>query len=227
LIWLSGQLGVVLDADKRNDLGVMCQPGSTSVDGQLRRVRQSGIWWAVDNAVFGGKFDPLRWEAWLRAGPRAARLTCLFAVAPDVLHHERGPDGKIVRVWGDPEATYALSPQYFPLLRSLAYRVAFVSQDGATAELVPWDDIDCLFIGGSNAWKFSDASLALVREAQERGLWVHAGRVQASRRLKTAHAVGIDSADGTSLAFEPGRIHRAIRNIEATNAQPPLLEALA
>lgn len=222
MIWLSGQLGVILEADKRWDLGVMCQPGSTAVDGQLRQVRQAGIHWAVDNAVFGGKFDAVKWEAWLRSVPRATRLTCLFAVAPDVLHHERDAAGKIVRVWGDPEATYARSPQYFPMLRSLAYRVAFVSQDGATSELVPWDDIDCLFIGGSDDWKFSDGSLALVAEAQDRGLWVHAGRVQASQRMRTAHAVGIDSADGTSLAFDPSRITRYIRNLDAVNAQMPL-----
>lgn len=225
MIWLSGAIGPVLLGPSRRDMGVMCTPGSVHRP-QMEQIRAGLLLWAADNEVFGGKFDAQKWEAWLRSVPRSARLTCLFAVAPDVLHHERDAAGKIVRVWGDPEATYALSPQYFPMLRSLAYRVAFVSQDGATSALVPWDDIDCLFIGGSDQWKFCDASLALVREAQERGLWVHAGRVQASRRLRTAHAVGIDSADGTSLAFDPPRIHRAIRNIKAMNAQLSLESAI-
>ena len=225
MIWLSGALGRVLDADRRWDLGVMCQPQSTAIDGQLAMIRRAGIYWAVDNAVFGGRFDPGRWERWLRAVPRATRLTCLFAVAPDVLH--RGEDGA---VHGDPEATYALSPRYFPLLRELAYRVAFVSQDGATRDLVPWDAIDCLFVGGSDTWKLSDQSVALIREAQERGLWTHMGRCQAREtvggRIAAAHALGMDSGDGTVLARDPSRIGRVVRGLDHLNAQIPL-EALA
>ncbi|HXJ30391.1 MAG TPA: hypothetical protein VNG35_07110 [Gemmatimonadales bacterium] len=222
MIWLSGQLGTVLDSGHRWDLGVMCQPTSTAIDGQLRTIRQSGVYWAVDNEAFSSKFSPERWEAWLRAVPRATRLTCLFVVAPDVLH--RDDNGN---VYGDPEATYALSPRYFPLLRSLAYRVAYVSQDGATRDLVPWDEIDCLFVGGSDAWKLSDASVTLIREAQERGLWTHMGRCQAREsiggRIGAAHALGIDSGDGTVLARDPSRLGRVVRGLDALNMQAPML----
>jgi hypothetical protein len=214
-----------LDADRRWDLGLMCQPSSTAIDGQLLKVRQTGLYWAVDCEEFSGKFNATRWEAWLRAVPRATRLTCLFVVAPDVLHRERNPDGSW-RVWGDPEATYKLSPQYFPLLRQLAYRVAFVSQDGCTDELVPWDDIDCLAVGGSDAWKLSDPSVALIREAQERGLWTHMLRCQAREtiggRIGAAHALGMDSGDGTVLARDPSRLGRVTRGLEALNAQMSL-----
>lgn len=199
----------------------MCQPTSTAIDGQLRTIRQSGIYWAVDNEVYGGKFEPSRWETWLRAVPRATRLTCLFAVTPDVLH--RNEDGS---VYGDPAATYARFWEYAPLLRSLAYRVAFVSQDGATNSLVPWDDIDCLFVGGSDAWKLSGASMALIREAQARGLWTHMGRCQAREsiggRIGAAHALGMDSGDGTVLARDPSRLARVTRGLDALNAQMSL-----
>ena len=218
MIWLSGQLSTVLDADRRWDLGVMCQPTSTAIDGQLRTIRQAGVYWAIDNERFSAKFSPERWETWLRAVPRATRLTCLFAVAPDVLH--RNDDGT---VYGDAEATYALSPTFFPLLRSLAYRVAFVSQDGATSDLIPWDDIDCLFVGGSDAWKLSDASVVLIREAQNRGLWTHMGRCQArggiGGRIAAAHALDMDSGDGTVLARDPSRIGRVVRGLKHLNAQ--------
>lgn len=221
MIWLSGALGRVLDAEHRWDLGVMCQPTSTAIDGQLATIRRTGVYWAIDNEQFSGKWQPERWERWLRAVPRATRLTCLFAVAPDVLH--RREDGS---VYGDPEATYALSPRFFPLLRSLAYRVAFVSQDGATRELVPWDDIDCLFVGGSDDWKLSDASVALIREAQERGLWTHMGRCQArgsiGGRIGAAHALGMDSGDGTTLARDPSRLPRILRGLDELNAQQSL-----
>ena len=221
MIWMSGALGRVLAADRRWDLGVMCQPTSTAIDGQLLTIRQSGLYWSVDNEVYGGRFEPGRWERWLRAVPRAARLTCLFAVAPDVLH--RDEDG---RVYGDPEATYARFSEFAPLLRSLAYRVAFVSQDGATSELVPWDDIDCLFVGGSDAWKLSDQSVGLIREAQERCIWTHMGRCQAREslgvRIAAAHALGMDSGDGTVLARDPSRLGRVTRGLDALNAQMTL-----
>lgn len=219
MIWLSGHLGAVIAMpEQRFDLGLMCQPGSTAIGGQLVKIRQSGAWWAVDNAIFGGQFDPARWERWLRAVPVATRLTCLFAVTPDVLH--RDAEG---RVYGDPVATRVRFDEYEPLLRSLRYRVAFVSQDGATPELVPWDDIDCLFVGGSDAWKLCDQSVGLIREAQERGLWTHMGRCQAREtvggRIAAAHALGMDSGDGTVLAHDPSRLGRVTRGLDALNAQ--------
>lgn len=222
MIWLSGQLGTVLDADRRYDLGVMCQPSSTAIDGQLATIRRAGVYWAVDNEAFSEKFDPDRWRAWLVRVPIATRLTCLFVVAPDVLH--RTPEG----VHGDPVATYARFWEYVGLLRELRYRVAFVSQDGATSELVPWAEIDCLFVGGSDAWKLSDQSVALIQEAQARGLWTHMGRCQARAsiggRIGAAHALGMDSGDGTVLARDPSRLGRVVRGLDALNAQTSLLE---
>lgn len=221
MIWLSGQLSTVLGAERRWDLGVMCQPTSTAINGQLVTIRQSGLYWAVDNEAFSQKFTPARWEAWLRAVPRATRLTCLFVVAPDVLH--RDAEG---RVYGDPVATFEHSRRYFPLLRELAYRVAFVSQDGATADLIPWDEIDCLFVGGSDTWKLSDQSVALICEARERGLWTHMGRCQAREsvggRIAAAHALGMDSGDGTVLARDPARLPRIVRGLDHLNAQMTL-----
>lgn len=231
VIWLSGQIGLIVRAeDRRHDLGVMCQPSTTAIGGHFQRIRQTGVWWAADCEEFAGKFRPERWEAWLRAIPRATRLTCLFAIAPDFLHREKQPDGNW-RVWGNPEATYARFWTYAPLLRSLAYRVAFVSQDGATRDLVPWDDIDCLFVGGSDDWKLSDPSVALIREAQDRGLWTHMGRCQAREsiggRIAAAHALGMDSGDGTVLARDPSRIGRVMRGLDALNAQTALFEAIS
>jgi hypothetical protein len=223
MIWLSGALGPVLEADRRWDLGLMCQPTSTAIGGQLRTIRQTGVYWAIDNEVYADRFEPARWERWLQAVPRAARLTCLFAVAPDVLTTVRDEDDKIKSVYGDPQATYRRFWQYAPLLRQLAYRVAFVSQDGATSDLVPWDDIDCLFVGGSDDWKLCDQSVALIREAQSRGLWMHMGRCQAREsiggRIGAAHALGIDSGDGTVLARDPSRIGRVTRGLTGLNAQ--------
>lgn len=83
------------------------------------------------------------------------------------------------------------------------YVVAFVTQDGCRSDLVPWGAFDWLFVGGSDAWKLSEASWQLVREAKLRGLGVHVGRVNSWRRLKACAVSGVDSADGTYLKFGP------------------------
>lgn len=230
MIWLSGQIGLIVRSeDRRHDLGVMCQPSTTAIGGHFQLVRQSGVWWAADCEEYAGKFNPDRWSGWLSKVPIATRLTCLFVVVPDVLHREKQPDGSW-RVWGDPEATYARFWQHVDIVRRLRYRAAFVSQDGATRELVPWDDIDCLFVGGSDEWKLCDQSIALIREAQDRGLWTHMGRCQAREtiggRIGAAHAIGMDSGDGTVLARDPSRIVRVTRGLDALNAQMTLESAV-
>jgi len=70
---------------------------------------------------------------------------------------------------------------------------------------VPWDDFDALFIGGTTAWKLSEAVYQLCQEAKRRGKWVHMGRVNSLRRMRLAESFGCDSADGTMLRFDPNR----------------------
>jgi len=83
--------------------------------------------------------------------------------------------------------------------------VALVAQDGLESLPVPWEDFDALFIGGSTAWKLSEAARELCQEAKRRGKWVHMGRVNSLRRMQVAEAFGCDSADGTMLRFDPNR----------------------
>lgn len=161
-----------------HDLGLMCQPKSN-------RPRAGWIW-AADNGCFAAKWDVASWLRWLDSGlPRAG---CLFATVPDVV--------------ADHRATLALWRQYAPMVSERHYPLAFVGQDGATAGNVPWDDLDCWFVGGSTAWKQSEQSYALAVEARERGKWVHVGRVNSLRRLRSWTGLA-DSADGTFLAYGP------------------------
>lgn len=160
-------------------LGLMCQPASNPP--------RAGWVWAADNGCFAAKWDPKRWQAWLsRPMPRSG---CLFAVVPDVV--------------ADHAATLERWDVYGDVVRRLRYPAAFVAQNGAEDGGVPWDDLDCLFIGGSTEWKQSEHAFTLAVEARRRGKWVvHVGRVNSSARLASwrAHA---DSADGTFLAFGP------------------------
>lgn len=147
-----------------------------------------GVDWIADNSVFSGKYpgDDV-YLAWLAGLPHKDR--CRFAVAPDVV--------------ADHEATLARSLPILAPIRALGLPVAFVAQNGASVETMPWNEFDALFIGGDTAWKLGAEARALITEARGRGLWAHMGRVNSLGRLQRAADSGCDSADGTYVAFGP------------------------
>jgi hypothetical protein len=69
--------------------------------------------------------------------------------------------------------------------------------------MVPWNDIDALFIGGDDRWKMGPIAMGMVESALNKGKWTHIGRVNSWKRLNQAAAYGVDSVDGTMLAFGP------------------------
>ena len=167
----------MLDA---HDIGLLSQPTT--------HLPLPGWIWAADNGCFttSGSWREDRWMAWLaRPHPRAG---CLFATVPDVV--------------GDHQATLDKFRRYADQVRDLRYPVAFVAQDGATVDGIPWSDIDCLFVGGTTGFKQGLVAERLASEARERGKWVHVGRVNSLKRLLHWHGVA-DSSDGTFLAFGP------------------------
>jgi hypothetical protein len=187
-MYLSGAITNSLLADLRADVGLMIQPGmgmftAANLPLQFRA-------WAADNGRFA---RPHEWVAgdWLgwAAALRPYRERCLFMVAPDCV--------------GDAAATLELSVPYLPTIRQLGFRAAYVSQNGATVESLPWDLFDCLFVGGDDDWKFCDASVQIVLEARARGKWTHQGRVNTLRRLRACSVLCFDSADGTYLKYGP------------------------
>lgn len=179
---------------QRLAIGLMVQPGSGYE-------RQIGLyrWWAADNGCFNPKTYPGHdgWLKWLDGLPRDG---CLFAVVPDVA---RRPDGTL---GGDPAATWDQFQRYAPKVAALGFPTALAAQDGIE-DMDNLDEqlaaADCLFIGGSTEWKTSEAALAVAKRADEFGCWTHMGRVNSYRRYAIASAAGLDSADGTFLAFGP------------------------
>jgi len=149
-----------------------------------------GAMWAADSGCFnrGTYVGDDVYLAWLadRAGHTDR---CVFATVPDVV--------------GDHAATLAIFPTMAKIIDDLGYPVAFVAQDGASAETIPWGSIDALFIGGSTEWKVSEVAYELVAEGKRRGKWVHIGRVNSLRRIRAFAFAGADSADGTFLAYGP------------------------
>jgi hypothetical protein len=182
LLYFANPCGdAVIAAMQAGELGFI----DTPAQGNKRPV---GVKWCADNGAFSDKFDESKWWRFLVANAYAA-ADCLFAVAPDVV--------------GDAKATFERSLPWLPKIRALGYPVAFVLQDGAIDELVPWGDFDCLFIGGSTEFKLGPDARHYVAEAKARGKWVHMGRVNSERRWRYADAIGCDSVDGTFLTFGP------------------------
>lgn len=171
----------VIAAMRNRDIGFIDTPAQGNK-------RPDDVVWCADNGAFSDRFDPDKWWRFLERNADRAD-SCLFAVAPDVV--------------GDAAATLERSRPWLPQIRALGYPAAFVAQDGQESLPVPWDEFDCLFIGGSTDWKLGVGARGLVAEAKARGKWVHMGRVNSERRWKYADAIGCDSCDGTYLTFGP------------------------
>ncbi len=183
MIYLSGIVRPEIDGT-RQDLGLMLQPGMGNV------VDLSKIQWGADNGCFaaGDAFVLDDFFVFLERR-RQYRDTCLFAVAPDVL--------------GNADGTWERSRSILPVLRQMGYPTALVGQDGLETLPIEWDAFDVLFIGGSTDWKLSHHAREIASEAKMRGKWVHMGRVNSKRRIRTAVMWGCDSADGTFLRSAP------------------------
>lgn len=167
--------------------------------------------WGCDSDCFaaGGRFVLDDYLAFLER-QRAYRATCLFAVAPDVL--------------SDAAATLARSAPVLPIIRQLGYRAALVAQDGLELLDIDWGSFDVLFIGGSTTWKLSHHAREIVDEAKRRGKWVHMGRVNSERRMRTAKMWGCGSADGTFLKVAPDQnLPRMLRWLDAMLVSPNLV----
>lgn len=142
---------------------------------------------AADNGCFTQpqKYSDFRYMEHLCRMPHNRTL---FATAPDVL--------------GDHMATVERSIPVLRMIREVGLRSAFVAQDGWQEYSTPWDDMDCIFIGGSTEFKFRGGRQA-VAAAKRHKKWAHMGRVNSMERLRAASGIGCDSADGTFLRFGP------------------------
>lgn len=215
--YLTGATGSYFEdgTARAHGIGLLVQPGNS----YHKRV-QHYPGWAADNGAFSRKgFNPLAFRTMLhQPNLRANAATCLFVVAPDVL--VVNADGS---VRGDAAGTLAQFPAWAREIRKLGFPVALVAQDGLENMLadVPWHFVDVLFLGGSTEWKLSDGARACITEAKRRGKRTHMGRVNSYKRLTLAQSWGVNTADGTYMAFGPAknlpRLLSWLQRLEAAN----------
>jgi len=199
MTYLSGAI-VPAALGARSDFGVLFNPYMGNNPPEL------GVF-GLDNGVFTewlskGK-KPFSLPRFLGLLDKWAHLRdqALFAVAPDVI--------------GNWQATVKRSLPILPLIRGLGYKAALVAQNGLECHLakIPWSAFDVLFLGGGpdaqlvdrdnrqGEWKLSRGARRLCDLAIAKGKAIHMGRVNSALRLRAAHAMGCDSADGTYLTF--------------------------
>lgn len=179
LLLITKGLQSLLKYDPRN-VGRMLTPRAL---GRIHDTPRAGFLWAADNDAFSG----FHHDRYVKMLDYIADVPgCLFITCPDVV--------------GDADATLQLFDKWHDLVSDVG-PVGLVGQDGLTPNRVPWDDIQTLFIGGTTEWKLGEDARLLMKEAQERGKWVHMGRVNSWRRVEYAKACGVDSIDGTQLSW--------------------------
>ncbi|MGW4127992.1 hypothetical protein [Amycolatopsis japonica] len=149
-----------------------------------------------DNGRYGNGWKTFGyWVGWLEGMADIAHRF-RFISAPDVFDSTAGR--------GDAKETLALGLVWLPVIRSFGFPAAFVSQENSHLPgMIPWDELDALFIGGGDTWKWGPEVIDLCREAKARGKWVHFGRVNGLGHCKAVMDRGGDSADGTKLVPGP------------------------
>lgn len=198
MLYLSGTYSQVLP-QYRAHFGYMLNV-NRQIGGEAEAVRYP---WMLDNGAFSRAWTESVWLDRMAAlAPYAD--TCIAAVVPDVIL--------------DAEATLERWQMYAPIVKELGYKAAFATQNGCTVDMVPWQELDVLFVGGSNAHRVHEC-WPLIDEAKRRGLWVHVGRVNsASSVLRYRRA---DSVDGTTFRFEStqSKIERILWTVRSCSAR--------
>lgn len=165
------------------------------------------IVWGMDNGRFvcwnasDRSWHPDRWDrhAFIRLMEAKRHIPgCRFVVAPDVLCNAQATIEEFF-TWRD-------------LIRGYGYPVALAAQDGVTLGMIPWGAFDALFIGGSNAFKFSLVCRVIIYQARRQGLWVHWGRASTSNFLHYCKTLQVNSIDGSAFArFQNNRLPKMLQ----------------
>lgn len=204
LVLVSGATATVRALHPHPHLGALITPNCMQ---SLEWLRWSGIPWAADNACFKG-LDVAQFCTMVDRIFRFAK-NCKFVTIPDVV--------------GDHEGTLELWDMFYAYTREVGLRCAFVIQDGATSNTIPWHQAQAVFLGGSTTYKLSPEAHQLCHEAKQRGLWVHVGRVNSARRERLI-APFADSFDGSRYSmFARAHLPKCLNRLAGSGPQIPLL----
>ena len=191
MLLVSGATATIREYADDPNIGHLLTPGN----GNNESVWGTGLPVAGDNECF----NKLNKPAFVAMLKMMCGRNVLWVACPDVVANAK--------------ASLLRFQMWEPVLEYYDLPIAFVAQDGQEDLPVPWDRIRCLFIGGSTEWKLGYHAARLIREAKNRGKWVHIGRVNTQGRERLFDALGADSTDGSaysrfSKTYIPGALAR-------------------
>lgn len=167
----------------------------------LTNYRLSGVPYGLDN----GCFSQFRRKAWERLLNDAESNRPVFVCLPDIV--------------GDAARTLDLFECFKHKTAGLPR--ALVLQDGIGNHRIPFNDIQAVFIGGSDSFKNSGEAFAAAKAAKYLDKWVHVGRVNTVRRLSEWKDYA-DSIDGTGLIKDGGKLKAVVDYIKNDTKQNDL-----
>ena len=170
----------------------------------LTNYKLAGVPYGLDNGCFT-TFDK---RAWCKLIDDADITRPLWCVCPDMV--------------GDAQRTRELY-DYYARKHMRGLPIAYVLQNGVQFTTIPYDEINCLFVGGDDAFKTSTAAVNAIRTAKmiKPEMMVHIGRVNSWDRarwwIETGQKYGfhVDSIDGSGMSRFDERLEivlSAIRN---------------
>jgi hypothetical protein len=150
----------------------------------LTQYRQAPVPYGVDNGCFS-QFKRSAWETLLSEAEKSADRDHppKFITLPDCVG----------------SATRTLDLYRVFRRRLFGLPVGLVLQDGIGQVQIPWDEIDAVFVGGSDVFKTSKEAVDACRVARMLGKWVHVGRVNSAQRAIFWRGLA-DSCDGSGVS---------------------------
>jgi len=164
----------------------------------LTRHALSGKPYGLDN----GCFATFKHKDWLRLLDDAETNRPIFVCLPDIV--------------GDARRTLDLFDCFKQETNGLPR--ALVLQDGIGNFSIPWDDIDAVFVGGSDNFKTSPEAINACKAAKMLGKWVHVGRVNTARRVNNWLDLA-DSIDGSGISQYDHMLQDVLEAINKTKPQ--------
>lgn len=177
--------------------------------GQLRTpltnyARANGTVYGVDNGCFVG----LDKAAWLRLVAKA------FADESDLPMFVTLPD-----IVGDAPRTVELFHEF---KAHVPRRRAIVLQDGLSNARIPWSEIDAVFIGGSDEFKYSREAMNAAKAAKMLDCHVHVGRVNTAARVRNWLGLA-DTIDGSGISRYDHMLEDVLSAIRGNHPQMGML----
>lgn len=186
----------------RKYIGWMNTPNSSYC---FKGLKDTGLNIVCDNGCYTG-LNEKRFTRMLEKA-QEAEVSLDWVTVPDVL--------------SDAKATLSQFEVWAP---QIIYPLAYVLQDGAEDTNIPFENFNCLFIGGSTEYKLSTEARAIAHEAKRLGKLIHMGRVNTNKHLRYAMQIGCDSVDGTGyVRYRQRELLPALHIIHKKHLQRELL----